>query len=165
MNEFNLSKTIKLLALKGYKELPFPDDIAKLLQNFRDAEYEIKNYAEEYVDEIMEQVFHSGEQETVISLSYDYDMVSFCNHIFEFYGLFFFSGTDLDELGPFSSFIDAWAKCDYFTSLRQEGYVDLYYRSDVPIPCIREILTAHDGCNFNLSNENGQINLKDIKIS
>ena len=57
MNQKNLSKTIKLLALKGYKELPFPDDIAKLLQNFRNVDREIHNYVDEYVDEITEQIF------------------------------------------------------------------------------------------------------------
>ena len=165
MEQQNLSKTIKLLALKGYKELPFPDDIAKLLQNFRDVDAEIRDYVDEYVDEITEQIFFGDEQKTFISLSYDSDMVSFCNCIFEFYGLFFFSGTDLDELGPFSSFMHAWGNCGYFPGFREEGYVDLYYRSDVPMPCIREILTAHVGCNFNLSNENGQVKIKDIKTS
>ena len=165
MKQQNLSKTIKLLALKGYRELPFPDDIAKLLQNFRDVDSEIRDYVDEYVDEITEQIFLGDDCETVISLSYDSDMVSFCNYILEFHGLFFFSGTDLDELGPFSSFINAWASCGYFPGFREEGYVDLYYRSDVPIPCIQEILAAHDGCEFKLSNENGPISLNEIKIS
>ena len=71
----------------------------------------------------------------------------------------------MDKLGPFSSFMHASGNCDYFRAFREEGYVDLYYRSDVPVPFIWEILAAQDGCSFTLSNKNGRVNIKDIKTS
>lgn len=162
-------QTLKKLAKAHPNGLGDDSDLSKIvfqcaqsLSKAEQAETEIEELVEDNYDDLYGAIFDAPESETVISLSFDDEFISASNSITEYRSLFFFRGTDLDDAGPFDSLEDALANSDVFYSERQEPCAQLYFRNDVSLGIVVDILSSLKGCHgLELINENGTIGFDD----
>ena len=132
---------------------------AQSISNIEDEESNIDNLVEGNEGEIYDAIFDSPESKTLLSMSYDDEFVSASNSISEFKGLFFFRGTDLDDAGPFDTVEEALGETyEYFCADRTDAFVELYFRNDVSIEIVSDILKQMKSpAGLELSNDNGKI--------
>ena len=132
---------------------------AQSISNIEDEESNIDNLVEGNEGEFYDAIFDSPESKTLLSMSYDDEFVSASNSISEFKGLFFFRGTDLDDAGPFDTVEEALGETyEYFCTDRTDAFVELYFRNDVSIEIVSDILKQMKSpAGLELSNDNGKI--------
>ena len=161
--------TLKALAARSKDDFEKESALSKALDGCKealikidDAEQSIEVIAEKFGDDIFDEIFSGCDCETVISVSFDSEFISVCNHISEFNGLFFFRGTDLDDMGPFETIEDALDQSEVFYSERYEPFAELYFRNDVPTEIWLRVLNSISACRgITLSNDSGSIRTGD----
>ena len=132
---------------------------AQSISKIGNEESNIDNLVEENEGELYDAIFDSPESKTLLSMSFDDEFVSASNSISEFKGLFFFRGTDLEDAGPFDTLEEALGEAyEYFCTDRTDAFVELYFRNDVSVKIVSDILSQMKSpAGLELSNDNGKI--------
>lgn len=106
----------------------------------------IMELIDENYDFLCDELLNGDELETILLLSFDSDHMSIQNRIFRSHGMYFFSGTDLDDLGPYETAEGAFYEAEVFLSERDEPFAEIYISQKCPRELFISTLNAIQKC-------------------
>lgn len=154
-----IKNTMKLLAIRKIDHLPFNEETNQVISEITSLETKLDEFIDENADDILEIIQNSNMTDTIVNVSYDNEFLSVYNSIFEFVGLYFCAGTDLEIQGPFKSLSYAWSSHEELFNKGPDGYANIYVRSDVSEKAVKQLLRAYKDCEVTLSNETGELKI------
>ena len=149
----NIAQSLEIIRKSGTKignRSPAFDAVAKdysrILEEIESLNEKLVDLIDENYDFLCEELLSGEDLETILSLSFESDYISFSNSIFCSHGMYFFSGTDLDDLGPHETAEGAFYEAEVFLSERDEPFAEIYASKNCPRDLIISTLHAIRKC-------------------